>query len=51
MALSEIAEIAAPDKTPPHNFRAEQALLGAIFCNNECYWTVAEFLRREVISR
>lgn len=34
-------------KTPPHNFDAEQALLGAIFCNNECYWSVAEFLRPE----
>lgn len=34
-------------QTPPHNFEAEQALLGAIFCNNECYWSVAEFLRPE----
>ena len=47
MALTDIADFSAQEKTPPHNFRAEQALLGAIFCNNECYWTVAEFLRPE----
>jgi len=34
-------------KTPPHNFEAEQALLGAILVNNEAYWGVAEFLRPE----
>ena len=32
---------------PPHNFEAEQALLGAILVNNAAYQRVAEFLRPE----
>src|SRR5260221_10041958 len=32
---------------PPHNFEAEQALLGAILVNNSAYQRVAEFLRPE----
>ena len=44
MALTSIADSPVEEQTPPHNFDAEQALLGAIFCNNECFWSVAEFL-------
>jgi hypothetical protein len=32
-------------REPPHNFEAEQALLGAILINNAAYQRVAEFLR------
>lgn len=31
-------------RTPPHNFEAEQALLGAIMLNNRAYDKVSEFL-------
>jgi replicative DNA helicase len=34
-------------REPPHNFDAEQALLGAILVNNNAYQRVAEFLRPE----
>ena len=34
-------------RTPPHNFEAEQALLGAILMNNRALERVAEFLRPE----
>src|SRR6266478_2468922 len=34
-------------REPPHNFEAEQALLGAILVNNSAYQRVAEFLRPE----
>ncbi|UYN93200.1 MAG: replicative DNA helicase [Enhydrobacter sp.] len=34
-------------REPPHNFEAEQALLGAILINNHAYQRVAEFLRPE----
>ncbi|HSV29869.1 MAG TPA: DnaB-like helicase N-terminal domain-containing protein, partial [Candidatus Omnitrophota bacterium] len=34
-------------RTPPHNFEAEQALLGAILLNNRSLEKVAEFLRPE----
>jgi replicative DNA helicase len=34
-------------REPPHNFEAEQALLGAILVNNNAYQRVAEFLRAE----
>jgi replicative DNA helicase len=36
-----------PPARPPHNFEAEQALLGAILVNNAAYQRVAEFLRPE----
>src|SRR5882672_12794825 len=36
-----------PPREPPHNFEAEQALLGAILVNNAAYQRVAEFLRPE----
>ena len=32
-------------RTPPHNYEAEQALLGALLANNEVYNRVSEFLR------
>ena len=32
-------------REPPHNFEAEQALLGAILVNNAAYQRVAEFLK------
>jgi len=38
---------AAPTREPPHNFEAEQALLGAILTNNLAYGRVSEFLRPE----
>jgi replicative DNA helicase len=34
-------------REPPHNFEAEQALLGAILINNAAYQRVSEFLRAE----
>ncbi len=34
-------------REPPHNFEAEQALLGAILVNNAAYQRVAEFLKPE----
>jgi replicative DNA helicase len=34
-------------RTPPHNFEAEQALLGALMLNNRAYDKVSEFLRPE----
>jgi replicative DNA helicase len=38
---------AIPPRTPPHNYEAEQALLGALLANNEVYNRVSEFLRPE----
>ena len=38
---------AGTPREPPHNFEAEQALLGAILVNNAAYQRVAEFLRPE----
>jgi len=35
------------DRTPPHNFEAEQALLGAILMSNRSLERVSEFLRPE----
>ncbi len=37
-------------REPPHNFEAEQALLGAILVNNAAYQRVAEFLRPEYFA-
>jgi len=37
-------------REPPHNFEAEQALLGAILVNNAAYQRVAEFLRPEHVA-
>jgi replicative DNA helicase len=34
-------------RTPPHNFEAEMALLGALLANNKAFDKVAEFLRPE----
>lgn len=34
-------------RTPPHNFEAEMALLGAILTNNRAYERVSEFLRSD----
>ena len=34
-----------PAREPPHNFEAEQALLGSILVNNAAYHRVAEFLK------
>jgi replicative DNA helicase len=34
-------------RTPPHNYEAEKALLGAIFTNNRAYEKVSEYLRPE----
>lgn len=34
-------------RTPPHNFQAEQELLGAILLNNRAFERVSEFLRPE----
>jgi len=35
------------ERQPPHNFEAEQALLGAILMSNRAIERVAEFLRPE----
>jgi replicative DNA helicase len=37
-------------REPPHNWEAEQALLGAILINNAAYQRVSEFLRAEHFS-
>ena len=37
-------------RTPPHNYEAEQALLGAILANNRAYEKVSEFLAPEHFS-
>src|SRR5262249_26389237 len=37
----------APTRVPPHNYEAEQALLGAILANNRVFDKVNEFLRKE----
>lgn len=34
-------------KLAPHNIEAEQALLGAIFVNNDAYYLVSDFLRSD----
>ena len=34
-------------RSPPHNFEAEKALLGAIFANNNAYDRVSSYLRSE----
>lgn len=34
-------------RTPPHNYEAEKALLGAILINNRAYEKVSEYLRAE----
>ena len=34
-----------PSRTPPHNYEAEMALLGAILANNLVFDKVNEFLR------
>jgi replicative DNA helicase len=38
---------AAPPRIPPHNYEAEQALLGAILANNLVFDKVNEFLQPE----
>ncbi len=46
--LSDASTIAdVPVRVPPHNFEAEQALLGAILLNNRAIERVSEFLRPE----
>jgi replicative DNA helicase len=46
-ALREVENGAPAFRAPPHNYEAEQALLGAILTNNHAYERVAEFLRPE----
>src|SRR5471030_3399651 len=36
-----------PAREPPHNFEAEQALLGSILVNNAAYHRISEFLKGE----
>lgn len=43
--MNQVAPLQA--RTPPHNFEAEQALLGAILLNNRALEKVIEFLRPE----
>jgi replicative DNA helicase len=52
--MPNILSIATPDRAdampfrvPPHNYEAEQALLGAILVNNKTLERVSEFLRAE----
>lgn len=42
-----IVKLATVTREPPHNFEAEQALLGSILINNAAYHRVAEFLKGE----
>jgi replicative DNA helicase len=48
---SNVARLREPGavtpRVPPHNYEAEQALLGALLANNEVYNRVSEFLRAE----
>jgi replicative DNA helicase len=44
---SNVVTLATVVREPPHNFEAEQALLGSILINNAAYHRVAEFLRGE----
>ena len=44
---ANVVQLTAVVREPPHNFEAEQALLGAILVNNAAYQRVAEFLRAE----
>ena len=39
-----------PFRTPPSNIEAEQALLGAIFVNNDAFYKVSDFLKPEHFS-
>ncbi len=41
------APTATPTRVPPHNYEAEQALLGAILVNNRAFEKVSEYLRAE----
>src|SRR4029077_17888316 len=43
----KVVKLAAIVREPPHNFEAEQALLGAILVNKPAYHRVAEFLKGE----
>lgn len=45
--MSDSLQDLSPSRIPPHNFEAEQALLGAILLNNRALERVAEFLRPE----
>ena len=46
--LSAGQDVAAPVlRMPPHNYEAEQALLGAVLINNRTFERVSEFLREE----
>ena len=45
VAFPEPSADDGPLRTPPHNFEAEQALLGAILMNNRALERVSEFLR------
>ena len=44
---ANVVQLTAVVREPPHNFEAEQALLGAILVNNAAYHRVAEFLKGE----
>jgi replicative DNA helicase len=45
--LTAVSAESVPIRTPPHNYEAEQALLGAILLNNRALEKVVEFLRPE----
>lgn len=47
MPLRSADPLAARAIEPPHNFDAEQALLGAILINNDAHTRVSDFLRPE----
>src|SRR5271169_2554588 len=46
-SLHDDADVAPGLRTPPHNFEAEMALLGAMLANNRAYERVSEYLRAE----
>ena len=47
LPLNEADQSLPSFRSPPHNFEAEKALLGAIFANNNAYDRVSDFLRPE----
>ena len=47
LPLTEADQSLPSFRSPPHNFEAEKALLGAIFANNNAYDRVSDFLRPE----
>jgi replicative DNA helicase len=50
LAPAELATAETLTRSPPHNYEAEQALLGALLHNNSSYEAIAEILRPEYFA-